>query len=47
MVKHEYKGKVWRSSDSLVVTVPRHIRDEGKYKEGDRVVVEIRMDRGK
>lgn len=31
----EFDGKVWKQGNSLIITIPKHIRDKFSLKEGD------------
>jgi len=40
MVDYEkFQGKIWKTGNSLVITIPEKISNFGGYKEGDQLKV--------
>jgi len=35
----KWQGKIWKSGNSLVVTIPENIAKYGGYKEGDELKI--------
>lgn len=39
MTFEKFNGKVWKTGDSLVITIPKAVAKYGGYKEGDTLKV--------